>query len=457
MKVFISHSSKNGLQANEFCDAIESRGHGCFIAPRNIRTGYEYASEILNGIDSSDVVLLLLSNEANDSPHVLREIERTVSRRIPIVVYKLEEVVLSKSLEYFLMTPQWFDNTQEKDWDSIVNSMLVLANGQKDTSNVIAENNSTTADEVVLDTVRKTKKFIILILVGIIVTALLGGGIWMACKDEQVSVNDEYEDREEKENKEYASVSLGDTITLGEYYSEPIKWRVIKVSEDGKSAVVIADKILTMKAYDAAEGGAFNLYNGEEYWNIKSAEIDKDIQIQIRGNNSWELSNIRMWLNSDTESVIYNDQIPCDEAMSEKNNGYNDEAGFLRYFSEEEKAAILVTKVITGDKVTEDKVFLISRDELKWLEEANVDVYAVPTTQAREFCESNWYICQINDYSVYNHYWWLRDSDEETTCNGYVVCPSFCSELIMSDAVGLEGNGIRPAMTIDLSKVTVNK
>lgn len=457
MKVFISHSSKNALQANEFCDAIENRGHECFIAPRNIRTGYEYASEIINGIDSSDVFLLLLSNEANDSPHVLREIERSVSRRIPIVVYKLEEVVLSKSLEYFLMTPQWYDNTQDKDWDSIVNSMLELANTQRDVGNASTENKIATTDNNILDNGKKPKKYILPILVGVIVVTLLGIGIWLACKDEPVSVNIEIEDTGENGNEGYARVTLGDTVILGEYYSEPIEWRVIKVSEDEKSAVVVSDKILTMKAFDAAESGAFNHYNGEEYWNIKSAELDKDIQIQIRGNNSWELSNIRAWLNSDKESVIYKDQIPCDEAMSEKNNGYNSEAGFLRYFSEDEKAAILPTKVTTGDMVTEDKVFLLSRNEVEWLEEANVDVYAVPTTQARQFCESNWYQCQINDYNVYNHYWWLRDADETTTCNGYVVCPSFCSKLIMSDAVGLEGNGIRPAMTIDLSKVETKK
>lgn len=457
MKVFISHSSKNFEIANEFCNAIENRGHECFIAPRNIRTGYEYAAEIINGIDSSDVVLLLLSNEANDSPHVLREIERSVSQRIPIVVYKLEDVKLSKSLEYFLMTPQWFDNTQEKDWDSIVNSMLELANAQKDAGIECNRNKIITTDNNILDKVKKTKKYILIILVVVVVVALLSVGIWMACKEEPANINTENEDAGENSNEEYTEVTLGDTIILGEYYSEPIEWRVIKISDDGKSAIVVSDKILTMKAFDAAESGTFNLYNGEEYWNIKSAEIDKDIQIQIRGNNSWELSNIRAWLNSDKESVIYKDQIPCDEAMSEKCNGYNSEAGFLRYFSEKEKAAIITTNVTTGDVVTEDKVFLLSKNEIEWLEEANVDVYAVPTTQARQFCESNWYISQINDYNVYNHYWWLREADEETTCNGYVVCPSFCSKLIMSDAVGLEGNGIRPAMTIDLSKVIVKE
>lgn len=455
MKVFISHSSVNSIQANEFCNAIESRGHECFIAPRNIRTGYEYAAEIINGIDSSDVVLLLLSNEANESPHVLREIERSISRRSPIVVYKLEDVVLNKSLEYFLMTPQWFDSTEKKDWDTIVASMVELAKGKKEQINSDTYNDGkgddTSKDHV---TVRKRIKLPVLVGVVAVMILIVGVGLIYRQKTSENTGSKEYSD---SHDKTYADVKLGDTIVLGEYYSEPIEWRVIKVSEDKKRAIVVADKILTMKAYDAAEGGAFNLHDGKEYWNVKSAELDVEIQKLVRGNNSWELSNIRTWLNSDKESVIYKDQIPCDEAMSEKNNGYNSEAGFLRYFSEKEKAAIIVTKVTTGNVVTEDKVFLLSREELKWLETANVDIYAVPTTLARQFCESNWYTCQINDYNVYNHYWWLRDADETTACNGYVVCPSFCSKLIISDAVGLEGNGIRPAMTIDLSKVRIKE
>lgn len=455
MKVFISHSSVNSIQANEFCNAIESRGHECFIAPRNIRTGYEYAAEIINGIDSSDVVLLLLSNEANESQHVLREVERSVSRRIPIVVYKLEDVVLNKSLEYFLMTPQWFYSTEKRDWDAIVASMVELAKGKKEQINSDTYNagkgDDTSKDHV---TVRKRTKLPVLVGVVAVMILIVGIGLIYRQKTSENTGSKEYSD---SHDKTYADVKLGDTIVLGEYYSEPIEWRVIKVSEDKKRAIVVADKILTMKAYDAAEGGAFNIHDGKEYWNVKSTELDVEIQKLVRGNNSWELSNIRTWLNSDKESVIYKDQIPCDEAMSEKNNGYNSEAGFLRYFSEKEKAAIVVTKVTTGNVVTEDKVFLLSREELKWLEIANVDIYAVPTTLARQFCESNWYTCQINDYNVYNHYWWLRDADETTACNGYVVCPSFCSKLIISDAVGLEGNGIRPAMTIDLSKVRIKE
>ena len=107
MQIFISHASQNAAEASAVCRLLEERGTRCFIAPRDIRTGKEYAEEIVNGLDGSAAVLLLMSEAANRSPHVLREVERAVSKSIPILVYKLEEVALSKSMEYFLMTHQW--------------------------------------------------------------------------------------------------------------------------------------------------------------------------------------------------------------------------------------------------------------------------------------------------------------------------------------------------------------
>lgn len=120
MQIFLSHSSKNAGAAAEICRLLEESGTKCFIAPRDIRTGREYAEEIVNGLDASAAVILLMSKEANHSPHVLREVERAVSRSIPILVYKLEEVALSKSMEYFLMTHQWVASQDKDGYEQIL-------------------------------------------------------------------------------------------------------------------------------------------------------------------------------------------------------------------------------------------------------------------------------------------------------------------------------------------------
>ena len=54
-------------------------------------------------------MVLIFSAEANTSPQILREVERAVSRNIPIVPFKIDLTMPSGSFEYFLMVPHWLD------------------------------------------------------------------------------------------------------------------------------------------------------------------------------------------------------------------------------------------------------------------------------------------------------------------------------------------------------------
>ena len=114
-EIFISYSSRESELAGKVCSLIESNGYNCFIASRDITPGHEYAAELVGAIDNCRLVVLLLSKNSNSSPHVLREIDRAVSHKKPIIVYQLEDVELNKSMEYFLMTHQWILNTPDKD------------------------------------------------------------------------------------------------------------------------------------------------------------------------------------------------------------------------------------------------------------------------------------------------------------------------------------------------------
>lgn len=57
--LFISYASENKDIADYIVDKIEKRGYKCFIAPRDIRTGSEYAVEIIREISNSTAVLLV--------------------------------------------------------------------------------------------------------------------------------------------------------------------------------------------------------------------------------------------------------------------------------------------------------------------------------------------------------------------------------------------------------------
>ena len=106
---FISYSSKDKTTADATCNALESAGIRCWIAPRDIRAGIEYAAGIVEGIDACRVMVLIFSANANASPQIHREIERAVSKGLTIIPFRIEEVVPTKAMEYYLGSIHWLD------------------------------------------------------------------------------------------------------------------------------------------------------------------------------------------------------------------------------------------------------------------------------------------------------------------------------------------------------------
>ena len=434
MQIFISYSSKDNAEAFKICEYLEQNGKKCFIAPRDIQPGREYGEELINGIDNSKAMLLLLSNNSNKSPHVLREVERAVSKSIPIYACKLEDVELSKSMEYFLMTHQWGSVEKKSDYTKL----LKWAEDLSETEGQAVEKQEESKEQ---KPKAKKDKAAAFKLIGALAVILLCIILLFTLKQDK---------------QEMAQVSLGDTITFGTYNGEAIEWRVLKVEDN--LAVLVSKDILTMKAYDAAESGKFNYAGEKDYWG-DSLEGEYELQVQTRGNSDWSVSNIRTWLNSDKEVISYSDQEPHVAAMSEHKNGYNNEAGFLHDFSQEELAAIVETEIITntnelteGETVTtQDKVFLLSVEELAWFDEAGISKLATPTEAAITQDQSEWYEVEKNAYDVDSYYWWLREPVEGTAYQCYMVSNGYWEAALLSGTVGLEGYGVRPALTIDLS------
>jgi hypothetical protein len=107
--VFICHSSKDRTIADAIVSMLEQHRIRCWIAPRDVLPGMEYAGAIVEAISSSKLTVLVFSSNSNQSPHVRREIERTVSRGIAVLPFRVEDVVPSPSLEYFISDAHWLD------------------------------------------------------------------------------------------------------------------------------------------------------------------------------------------------------------------------------------------------------------------------------------------------------------------------------------------------------------
>jgi TolB-like protein/Tfp pilus assembly protein PilF len=107
--VFVSYASQDAAVANSIVEHLESQGLKCWMAPRDVRPGTEYADAIVAAINEAKAVVLLLSGSAVASSHVGREIERAASKHKQIVALRIDTEPLSRSFEYFLSNSQWID------------------------------------------------------------------------------------------------------------------------------------------------------------------------------------------------------------------------------------------------------------------------------------------------------------------------------------------------------------
>jgi hypothetical protein len=108
-KVFICHSSKDKAVADAACAALEAHRIPCWIAPRDILAGDEYAASIIDALDECQIVLLIFSKDADNSPQCRREIERAVSKEKILLPFRIENVLPSRAMEFALMNTHWLD------------------------------------------------------------------------------------------------------------------------------------------------------------------------------------------------------------------------------------------------------------------------------------------------------------------------------------------------------------
>ena len=452
-RIFISHSSQNADIAKEMCEFLEENGEKCFLAPRDIRGGKVYAEEIMIGIDESDWMVLILTKASNDSPHVLREIERAVSKNIPIIVYKEEEVQLNKSMEYFLMSNQWLESELSRDFSKLLNCINDKA--EKEASNVVN----------VPEKKKKNYPMIILISLACVFAAIAmvvvcGIAIVFSLSKsnlenkQQQNMEAVIEDEEENNNPP-KEIKIGDEVKLGTYLGDEIEWYVIDTFDDG-SVELISKDILTMKAFDAAASGEYNSDGENDYWSQDSFENASDeTKAYVRGNSDWASSNIRTWLNCEDNIVKFTDGIPNKMSVSGRCNDYAQEKGFLSGFTQEEIGSIVEVELETKGNtladndivVTKDRVYLPSKDTVNKLKENGIGIYAKPTLAAINQNKSDCYNALSISYNTDYHLWWLREPGE-SSYKALIIYNDKAENEMGEYVVGVEGIGIRPAMRV---------
>ena len=303
-------------------------------------------------------------------------------------------------------------------------------------------------------------------------------------------------------------IGIGDYLQMGEYYGQPILWRCVgfeKISgydgngnpvmdstdtrttyEEGYLPLMLADKILCLKPFDAKGTDTGGSHGRGYYYNSIQG-----YHRQNYGSNYWGDSNIRDWLNSSASAgnVVWSCGNPPTSANVHKGkNGYAEEAGFLNSFSELELNAItMVTQksILDGFEYA-DSSNTINPNYHAYNEENSESINTVVKNYSTAYSEQitdsvflldvkqintvyrndsllggdNYYIGSLTDEAVYNSaymdpdqtiYTWLRTPDAVSHNAGgsYMVRAVSSGGIVDNPHAYYEFGGVRPAFFLD--------
>ncbi|NQT73909.1 MAG: ABC transporter substrate-binding protein [Chloroflexi bacterium] len=107
--VFLSYSSKDQNIADTISAVLESKGIRCWVAPRDIVPGQDFAETIMGAIASARLMVLVLSSHSNGSGQVKLELGQAVEQGLTIIPFRIENVSPSGSMAFYLKPRHWLD------------------------------------------------------------------------------------------------------------------------------------------------------------------------------------------------------------------------------------------------------------------------------------------------------------------------------------------------------------
>ena len=107
--VFISYKSEEYEKAEQLRVVLEQNGISCWMAPNSIPTGSNYAMEIPKAIRSCSVFVILLSQRAQQSKWVCKELDRAINNGKVIVPVMLEQCPLRDPFDFYLTDVQRYE------------------------------------------------------------------------------------------------------------------------------------------------------------------------------------------------------------------------------------------------------------------------------------------------------------------------------------------------------------
>jgi len=119
--VFISHSSKDKETVLRIYESLSHRALKCWISLEHISPGGNYMEEITTAMNSSNVLVLIFSENTNSSEDVKKEIRLADKNKLLIIPLKIDDAEPTGAFDYALSACQWieFYPDSEKALDTV--------------------------------------------------------------------------------------------------------------------------------------------------------------------------------------------------------------------------------------------------------------------------------------------------------------------------------------------------
>jgi hypothetical protein len=107
--VFISHAHKDQSIADAICEKLESARLTCWIPVRDFPAGEDWTEATRNAIESSRVMVLVLSENANAAHHIEREIAHAFYTQRIIIPFRVADTFPRRNFLFYIGNVPWLN------------------------------------------------------------------------------------------------------------------------------------------------------------------------------------------------------------------------------------------------------------------------------------------------------------------------------------------------------------
>ncbi len=133
--VFISYSRENTEEVKKIANELIDKGQAVWIDYKDIPAGKTWAEEIVKGISDSTCVILMLSENSNNSQMVLNEVNSATNHNkkiIPLMIH--DPIKLSSAMEFYVSRINWFCYKDSNSLDKLLESIKLIQDENKNTT-----------------------------------------------------------------------------------------------------------------------------------------------------------------------------------------------------------------------------------------------------------------------------------------------------------------------------------